>query len=97
MKHKWSLPLIAAVAMVAAPLSVFAEGNGKTLFIPVLVYRTGAFAPSGIPIANGFADYFAMLNARDGGLNGFKIVSEECPPQSKTDLALAFSPHLHNK
>ena len=97
MKHKWSLPLIAAVAMVAAPLSVFAEGNGKTLFIPVLVYRTGAFAPSGIPIANGFADYFAMLNARDGGLNGFKIVSEECETEYKTDLGVECYEKLKKK
>src|SRR5262249_32570619 len=87
MKHRWSLPLIVA-AMVVTPQSVLAEGNEKTLFIPVLVYRTGAFAPSGIPIANGFADYFAMLNARDGGLTGFKIVAEECETEYKTDLGV---------
>jgi len=97
MKHRWSLPLIAAVAMMVAPLSVFAEGNEKTLFIPVLVYRTGAFAPSGIPIANGFADYVAMLNARDGGLNGFKIVVEECETEYKTDLGVECYEKLKKK
>ena len=25
-------------------------------FIPMLVYRTGPYAPSGIPVANGFRD-----------------------------------------
>ena len=28
-------------------------------FFPMLVYRTGPYAPSGIPVANGFRDYFA--------------------------------------
>ena len=26
-------------------------------FFPMLVYRTGPYAPSGIPVANGFRDY----------------------------------------
>ena len=29
-------------------------------------------------LANGFADYFNMLNERDGGIGGVKIVVEEC-------------------
>ena len=40
------------------------------LFIPTFVYRTGAFAPNGIPIADGFKDYFTLLNERDGGIEG---------------------------
>ena len=30
------------------------------------------YAPSGIPIANGFVDYFTLVNERDGGINGVK-------------------------
>ncbi|MES1154790.1 MAG: ABC transporter substrate-binding protein, partial [Pseudorhodoplanes sp.] len=33
---------------------------------------------SGIPIANGMADYLQMLNERDGGIGGVKLVIEEC-------------------
>lgn len=47
-------------------------------FIPVFSYRTGAFAGSGIAQANGFTDYLAMVNERDGGVGGVKIVFEEC-------------------
>ncbi len=47
-------------------------------FIPVFSYRTGAFAGSGIPQANGFTDYLTMINERDGGVGGVKIVFEEC-------------------
>ena len=42
-------------------------------FFPMLVYRTGPYAPSGIPVANGFRDYYTLVNERDGGINGVKI------------------------
>jgi branched-chain amino acid transport system substrate-binding protein len=59
------------------------RGAGE-MFIPLLVYRTGAFAPSGIPIANGFVDYFSLINERDGGINSVKIAWEECETQYDT-------------
>ena len=40
------------------------------LYVPLLTYRTGAFAGSGIPIADGMHDYLEMLNQRDGGIGG---------------------------
>lgn len=49
-----------------------------TLYVPSLSYRTGPYAGGGTPFANGFADYLNMLNARDGGIGGAKIVVEEC-------------------
>jgi branched-chain amino acid transport system substrate-binding protein len=54
-------------------------------FIPLLTYRTGPFANSGIPIANGMHDYFTMLNERDGGIGGSKIVLEECETGYKNE------------
>src|SRR5256886_11079505 len=62
-----------AAALVAGPMAAAAPAQPKEMFIPLLVYRTGPFAPSGIPIANGFVDYFTLLNERDGGINGVKI------------------------
>jgi branched-chain amino acid transport system substrate-binding protein len=53
-------------------------------FIPMLVYRTGPYAPSGIPVANGFRDYYTLVNKRDGGINGVKITFEECETQYDT-------------
>jgi branched-chain amino acid transport system substrate-binding protein len=49
-----------------------------SLYIPLLTYRTGPFAGSGIPIANGMRDYLTMLNERDGGVGGVRLVIEEC-------------------
>ena len=46
--------------------------------MPLFTYRTGPFANSGIPIANGMHDYLNMLNERDGGIGGVKLTIEEC-------------------
>src|SRR5215207_298639 len=54
-------------------------------FFPALVYRSGAYAPNGIPFANGVADYYRLVNERDGGINGVKIVYEECDTGYATD------------
>ena len=54
-------------------------------FIPLLVYRTGSFAPLGIPWANGKLDYLKMINERDGGVNGVKLIYEECETAYNTD------------
>ncbi|MGH7278671.1 MAG: ABC transporter substrate-binding protein [Candidatus Rokuibacteriota bacterium] len=73
-----------ALAVVAGPLVPAAAAQSNEIFIPLLVYRTGPYAPSGIPIANGFVDYFALLNERDGGINGVKVAWEECETQYDT-------------
>ena len=68
----------AAVAAVLA-LPMFASGaNAYELVIPTLDYRTGPYAPNGIPVANGFTDYLNMLNERGGGINGVKIKHVDC-------------------
>jgi branched-chain amino acid transport system substrate-binding protein len=66
-----------AVAAVALPLTS-AVADAYEITIPGTVYRTGPYAPNGIPWANGIADYFAMLNERDGGIEGVKINYIEC-------------------
>ncbi len=66
----------AAVAMVTA--SALAQAQAPEQFVPLLVYRTGQFAPLGIPWADGKQDYLKLVNARDGGVNGVKLAYEEC-------------------
>lgn len=48
------------------------------LTITSLTYRTGPYAAGGIPFSDGYADYFTMLNARDGGVGGERIELIEC-------------------
>src|SRR4051812_44896885 len=72
--------VLAAAALAAAVSSGWvtnAYAQAKEQFIPVLSYRTGAYAPNGTPWANGFVDYLKLVNAR-GGINGVKISFEEC-------------------
>jgi len=76
--------VLLAAAVGLGPLMAVAPAQDKTIFIPLLVYRTGPYAPSGIPIANGASDYFNLVNARDGGINGVKIAFEECETQYDT-------------
>lgn len=60
-------------ALLASPAAHAAEEQ----FMPLLVYRTGQFAPLGIPWADGKQDYLKLVNAK-GGINGVKITFEEC-------------------
>ena len=69
-----------AVATVATAL--FALGVGTAFaqseqFIPRLVYRTGPYAPNGIPFADGYADYLDMIDTREGGVGGGRRVLGE--------------------
>jgi len=91
--------LIGALATtLAAGLQVGpALAQGNTIYIPLLVYRTGPYAPSGIPNANGFNDYFNLLNERDGGINGVKIVFEECEMQYDTKQGVECYERLKGK
>ena len=66
--------ILAAMASTAA-LPALAQDS---VYVPLFSYRTGPYAGSGIPIANGMSDYLTMLNERDGGINGVKINVEEC-------------------
>ncbi len=70
-----SLALAAAIGVATFAPVVQAE---DTLYMPSMSYRTGPFAGGGTPFADGYADYFNMLNERDGGINGVKIIVEEC-------------------
>lgn len=55
------------------------------LVFPSLSYRTGPYAPNGIPFADGYADYFTLLNERDGGIGGVPIKLIECETGYNTE------------
>lgn len=64
-----------AAGLAASTLPAAAEDQ---IYVPLLTYRTGPFAGSGTPIADGMSDYLRMLNERDGGIGGVKLLVEEC-------------------
>jgi branched-chain amino acid transport system substrate-binding protein len=74
-----SKPILAAVAALATFLAAAPPASAQdSIYVPLFTYRTGPFSGSGIHIANGMRDYLTMLNERDGGIGGVKLVIEEC-------------------
>ncbi|WP_282129092.1 ABC transporter substrate-binding protein [Roseobacter litoralis] len=77
MKYKIGTWAVAAL-MAASP--VMAD-----LVFPSLSYRTGPYAANGIPFADGYADYFTLLNERDGGIGGVMTRVPECETGYNTE------------
>jgi hypothetical protein len=69
-----------AIAGVMAASPALAD-----LVFPSLSYRTGPFAAGGIPFADGYADYFTLLNERDGGIGGVMTRVVECETAYNTE------------
>jgi branched-chain amino acid transport system substrate-binding protein len=97
MKAGWSILLAGVISVLTLQYSsqVFAQTNEQ--FVPVLVYRTGAYAPNGVPWANGFVDYLKLVNERDGGINGIKLTHEECEFGYATDRGVECYERLKGK
>src|SRR3989337_2699069 len=91
------LGLLCAALVAAAPASGAALPQANEQFFPSLVYRTGPYAPNGIPFANGYADYLKLINARDGGINGVKATFEECETGYATDKGVECYERLKGK
>ncbi|HOX89024.1 MAG TPA: ABC transporter substrate-binding protein [Burkholderiaceae bacterium] len=68
---------MAVTAALAAGLSAPAQAQNEQ-FVPLLSYRVGPFAAGGSGIFGGYIDYMNLVNMRDGGVNGVKLVWEEC-------------------
>ncbi|WP_093095917.1 ABC transporter substrate-binding protein [Shimia aestuarii] len=72
--------LVTAVAGLMAAAPAMAD-----LVFPSLSYRTGPYAAGGIPFADGYADYFTLLNERDGGIGGVPTKLLECETGYNTE------------
>src|SRR5215472_13158895 len=92
-----TLSAATAVAVVAFGLGAGAALAQNEQFIPRLVYRTGPYAPNGIPFADGYADYLDMIDACDGGVGGVKITYEECETGYNNDRGVECYERLKHK
>lgn len=70
--------LVAAAILAAAPALA-------DLVVPNLSYRTGPYGANGTQYADGFNDYFTLLNERDGGIGGQKVQVPECETAYNTE------------
>jgi branched-chain amino acid transport system substrate-binding protein len=99
-KAALAVAAVAATFALGASVPVAAQqkataGKGEQFF-PVLVYRTGAYAPNGTPWANGYIDYLKLVNAQ-GGINGVTITFEECETGYATDRGVECYERLKGK
>ena len=70
--------LAAATLTLALPLALPAQAAPNEQFFPLATYRVGAYASSGIPVWAGMIDYLRYINEVEGGINGVKLVWQEC-------------------
>lgn len=73
------------LAALALAGSMAAGTAMADLVIPDLSYRTGPYAAGGVPFSDGYQDYFALLNARDGGIGGEPVRVIECETAYNTE------------
>ena len=95
MKLKSIALALAAVSALLGAAPAMAQA-AKEQFFPLLVYRTGPYAPNGTPWANGKQDYIKLVNAQ-GGINGVKISYEECETGYATDKGVECYERLKGK
>lgn len=89
--------LAAALATIGAvSIATPTLAQAQDQYVPLLVYRTGAYAPNGTPWANGKQDYLKYVNA-NGGVNGVKIAFEECETGYATDKGVECYERLKGK
>lgn len=93
---KW-LGLALVVSLVVGMAGIpAASAQEKTIFQPLLIYRTGPYAPGGSGLGGGMEDYMALVNLK-GGVNGVKIVWEECETAYDTARGIECYERLKDK
>jgi branched-chain amino acid transport system substrate-binding protein len=76
--------LVAPAMLLASAMTVPAHA-GEEQYFPLPVYRIGPYAAGGTGYFGGFIDYMNLINDRDGGINGVKLVWDECETEYKVE------------
>jgi branched-chain amino acid transport system substrate-binding protein len=80
--------IIGAALAVSTFVSSAVVSFADELLVPNMTYRVGPYAANGTMVANGFTDYFTMLNERDGGIGGVMVNPEECETGYKAQVGV---------
>ncbi|MBK9953478.1 MAG: ABC transporter substrate-binding protein [Candidatus Competibacteraceae bacterium] len=66
--------------MTAVSLALLSQAAlaAEEQFFPLVSYRVGPYGANGQSFYGGFVDYLNYVNLKDGGVNGVKLVWEEC-------------------
>ena len=72
---KLSCLVMVLSALFSLTTPVFSQ---DTMYIPIPSYRVGPYAAGGTGYYGGILDYYSLLNERDGGVGGVKLIWSEC-------------------
>jgi len=75
---KRSLTRAALALAISATVIPMAQASAQEQFFPLATYRVGAYASSGVQVWAGMIDYLNYINDVEGGINGVKLVWQEC-------------------
>ncbi|MBL8258189.1 MAG: ABC transporter substrate-binding protein [Candidatus Competibacteraceae bacterium] len=66
--------------LTGVALTLLAQGAlaAEEQFFPLVSYRVGPYGANGQSFYGGFVDYLNYVNLKEGGINGVKLVWEEC-------------------
>ena len=83
--------------MVSALLLTAASAATAQQFIPMLSYRVGPYAAGGTGFYGGIIDYMTLVNMRDNGINGVKLIWEECETEYNASRGVECYERLKSK
>ncbi|WP_083286609.1 ABC transporter substrate-binding protein [Burkholderia seminalis] len=92
--RKW-VGAFAAVLALSPAVVPQARAAGAEYF-PLQSYRVGPYAAGGSGFFGGFIDYLQLINARDGGVNGVKLVWKECETEYVVEKGVECYERLKN-
>ncbi len=75
MKKKLITLLLALGMVVGISPAVY---SADTMYVPIPSYRVGPYAAGGTGYFGGILDYYNLINDRDGGVGGVKLIWSEC-------------------
>ena len=97
MKHGKLSAALLCVTVFGGPVADSQAAEQDEQFIPMLAFRTGPYAAGGSGFFGGYEDYLALLNVRDGGINGVKLTWEECETGYDSDRGVECYEQLKDK
>ncbi|GMV55413.1 MAG: hypothetical protein AMXMBFR6_12180 [Betaproteobacteria bacterium] len=88
---------LAAAALGLGIAAASLPSQAADQFVPLANFRLGPLASIGATLSAGWIDYMSLINDRDGGVYGHKLVWEECEFEYKPDRAIECYERMKNR
>jgi len=92
---KQAILWVITVGTLGVSGAVYPQANEQR--VSFMAFRTGPVGALSAAINGAAIDYMNLINDRDGGVNGVKLVWEECETEYKTDRGIECYERLKNR